>query len=190
MEYAQNIFLERELYDGFNLVLFDLRPEHMKAVYVTNRGDDGKGGRGSLRVLDNDSVTGLSNSTIDDLSWPKIRHGKAQVSEILKDSIDKVDTDKQDKQTITGLMELMRDTSPFNHDILPQRVEDLKQCIFVPRLSGNIKILANESYGTRSTNVLLLRESKLAIAECNYANDNVHNENNADTSIMQFNLSF
>ncbi|PIA14585.1 DUF833-domain-containing protein [Coemansia reversa NRRL 1564] len=190
MEYAKKIFVERELYDGFNLVLFDLQPEHMTAVYVTNRGDDGKGGRGLLRVLNNDSVTGLSNSTIDDISWPKVRHGKVRVSEILNECIDKVNTDKQDKQTITGLMELMRDTSPFNQEILPQQVDDLKECIFVPRLSGNIKILANESYGTRSTNVLLLRESKLTIAECNYANGKVHCETNADTSIMQFNLSF
>ncbi|KAJ2802646.1 hypothetical protein H4R20_003199 [Coemansia guatemalensis] len=189
MEYAKKIFEERELYDGFNLVLFDLLPEQMTAVYVTNRGEDGKGGRGSLRVLEQDSVIGLSNSTIGDLSWPKVCNGKTRFSDILQERAEK-NTDEQDTKTIMKLMEMMRDNSPFDRDALPQKLDDLKQCIFVPRLTGNIRLLESESYGTRSTNVLLLRGSKLTIAECNYPDDKADSCMDAvDTNIMYFNLN-
>ncbi|KAJ2179234.1 Transport and Golgi organization protein 2, partial [Coemansia sp. RSA 532] len=56
IEYAEKVYNERELYDGFNLVLFDLLSEHKTAVYVSNRGQNEDGSRGSMCELDQGQV--------------------------------------------------------------------------------------------------------------------------------------
>ncbi|KAJ2306047.1 hypothetical protein IWW54_004873, partial [Coemansia sp. RSA 2705] len=173
MEYAQRVFEEREQYDGFNLVLFDLSLERKGAVYVTNRGNNEDGSRGSMRVLDQGQHMGLSNSTIDS-PWPKVVRGTSKFSQTLGELHGFVTSDEQDTHTIAALMGMMRDSAPFakSGSCVPQRIEDLAQCIFVPRLDGSISQLAEGCYGTRTTDVLLLRKNQLVIAECNYKEDN------------------
>ncbi|KAJ2557041.1 hypothetical protein EV175_001593, partial [Coemansia sp. RSA 1933] len=84
-DYAQIVYKNRHQYDGFNLMLFDLRPGCKQAVYVTNRNsnmDDTlkadtshPGGPGSIEFLDcGNDIQGLSNSTLSNI-WPKVGHG-------------------------------------------------------------------------------------------------------------------
>ncbi|KAJ2497606.1 hypothetical protein GGH96_004981 [Coemansia sp. RSA 1972] len=129
IEYAEKVYSERELYDGFNLVLFDLHSEHKTAVYVSNRGQNEDGSRGSMCVLDQGQVIGLSNSIIDDL-WPKVSRGCDRFAHTLSGLRSFANDDDQDTHTIAALLDAMRDSSPFSNvddaDV-PQKIEDLAQ---------------------------------------------------------------
>ncbi|KAI8322591.1 hypothetical protein GQ54DRAFT_144474 [Martensiomyces pterosporus] len=113
VEYARRVFEERQKYDGFNLVLFDLRPGRRQAVYVTNRGSEvgPDGTPGSLKVLSAGEVVGLSNSTIDN-PWPKVLKGKRAVTQVLEDTQDgeigDQTSDSADEQLISSLLSIMR----------------------------------------------------------------------------------
>ncbi|KAJ2446045.1 hypothetical protein GGI03_007575, partial [Coemansia sp. RSA 2337] len=82
-DYAQRVFDQRQNYDGFNLVLFDLN----EVVYVTNRGYE----EGTFKVLGGGDVMGLSNATIDDV-WPKVEHGKESFTQVIESSEDEQTT--------------------------------------------------------------------------------------------------
>ncbi|KAJ2851623.1 hypothetical protein IWW36_000946 [Coemansia brasiliensis] len=170
IEYAEKVFQEREMYDGFNLVLFDLAAPQKTAVYITNRGSNQQGGMGHMSVLSQGQTMGLSNSTIDN-PWPKVVYGSEKFKQVLASSNSFNDPDEQDTHVIAKVMDVMCDPSPFNGEngkCIPQSVEELAQCIFVPRVNGSIGQLSDGCYGTRTTDVLLLRSNILVIAECNY----------------------
>ncbi|KAJ1743119.1 hypothetical protein LPJ55_002216 [Coemansia sp. RSA 990] len=170
IEYAEKVFQEREMYDGFNLVLFDLASPQKTAVYVTNRGGHQQGGLGHMSVLSQGQTIGLSNSTIDN-PWPKVVYGADKFKQVMASSSRFNDPDEQDTHVIAQIMDAMCDSSPFgreNGNGVPQNIEDLAQCIFVPRINGSISQLSGGCYGTRTTDVLLLRSNTLVIAECNY----------------------
>ncbi|KAJ1757100.1 hypothetical protein LPJ54_006652, partial [Coemansia sp. RSA 1824] len=160
IEYAERVYDERELYDGFNLVLFDLLSEHKTAVYVSNRGQNEDGSRGSMCELDQGQVIGFF-----------------------------ANNDEQDTHTIAALLDALRDSSPFSNiddaDV-PQKIEDLAQCVFVPRLHGDVSSLGEESYGTRTTNVLLLRNNQLTISECNYKKNGNHSTDRTTSATVLY----
>ncbi|KAJ1728011.1 Transport and Golgi organization protein 2 [Coemansia biformis] len=176
-EYAEKVFQERELYSGFNLVLFDLASEHMESWYVTNRGEGG----GTVRRLDRGKPAGLSNSTIDH-PWAKVDRGLKAFADII------ASRPSPDEHTVAELMWLMRDTGPFSTACPPQRLADLEQCIFVPPTGGPGKGLYHRGYGTRTTHVLLLRECELTIAGCSYSADGAceAGSDGASPSVMRF----
>ncbi|KAJ1998765.1 hypothetical protein GGI04_004858 [Coemansia thaxteri] len=157
-DYAQGVFDERQSYDGFNLVLFDLKAPEV--VYVTNRGAAG----GEIKRIESGCVVGLSNSTIDNESWPKVRLGKAAFAQAMESAAD------GERNVIEALMQVMGDSHPFSTDRrMPQTVEDLAHCIFVPEISGLGGGLAKGLYGTRTTDVILLSDQRLTIAEREYS---------------------
>ncbi|KAJ2455123.1 hypothetical protein EV183_001052 [Coemansia sp. RSA 2336] len=171
VEYAEKVFQEREMYDGFNLVLFDLASPQKTAIYVTNRGNNRQGGMGHIGVLDQGQTMGLSNSTIGNL-WPKVAYGADKFKHALANASSFDDPDEQDTHVIAQIMNAMCDPSPFGGEngsnSVPQNLDDLAQCVFVPRINGSISQLSGGCYGTRTTDVLLLRSNTLVIAECNY----------------------
>ncbi|KAJ1792074.1 hypothetical protein GGH19_002487 [Coemansia sp. RSA 1807] len=188
IEYAEKVYNERELYDGFNLVLFDLLSEHKTAVYVSNRGQNEDGSRGSMCELDQGQVIGLSNSTIDN-PWPKVSRGCDRFAHTLSGLRSFANNDEQDTHTIAALLDALRDSSPFSNvddaDV-PQKIEDLAQCVFVPRLHGDVSSLGEESYGTRTTNVLLLRNNQLTISECNYKKNGNHSTDRTTSATVLY----
>ncbi|KAJ2258840.1 hypothetical protein GGI13_000393 [Coemansia sp. RSA 455] len=143
-DYAQRVFGQRQNYDGFNLVLFDLNV----VVYVTNRGYE----EGTVKVLSGGDVMGLSNATIDDM-WPKVEHGKKAFAQAIESSED-------EQSLIANLIQMMSDPGPFSN-CEPQCLDDLKQCIFVPSLDGIPGFLSGGQYGTRTTDILLLSTHQL-----------------------------
>ncbi|KAJ2895314.1 Transport and Golgi organization protein 2 [Coemansia aciculifera] len=164
-EYAQAVYKERQRYDGFNLVLFDLLDNTV--IYVTNRGF--KDNEGTIqRLTDEDGrVVGLSNSSIDDCAWPKVRYGKEAFARALAETSGSGD----EQELVEALMQVMSDTGPFDQqkDHTPQRLDDLKQCIFVPEINS-IYPLPPGRYGTRTTDVILVKGRRLTVAEREHDN--------------------
>ncbi|KAJ1645342.1 hypothetical protein LPJ64_003045 [Coemansia asiatica] len=161
-EYAQMIYNERHRYDGFSLVLVDMKARPVEIYYVTNRGYvDNKGivkaiGQGK-------SVVGISNSVVDE-PWPKVIRGKREFERILGDAAKK--HGKDDRGLVEELMRLMRDKGcEFP---VPERIDDLKQHMFIPVVDGLGGDIAPGAYGTRSTAVVLLRNNLLTVAEREY----------------------
>ncbi|KAJ2030061.1 hypothetical protein IWW57_001366 [Coemansia sp. S610] len=152
LDYAQSVYEQRHQYNGFNLVLFDL--DKRQVVYVTNRG---YGGEGIVKVLVESGVVGLSNSTIDDRTWPKVEQGKEAFARVLESS-------KGEQSLISNLVQVMSDPGPFATS-LPQCLDDLQQCIYVPELSNISGLPSAGLYGTRTTDVIILTASQLTIAE-------------------------
>ncbi|KAJ2815161.1 hypothetical protein GGI24_006145, partial [Coemansia furcata] len=136
LDYARMVYEQGGDYAGFNLVLFDL--DTNQTVYVANRG---YGGQGTVKVVGG-GVMGLSNATIDDV-WPKVEQGREAFARALEAS------SGDEQSLIENIMQMMRDPSPFSTHV-PQCLDDLKQCIFVPELS-DIQGLPSGKYGTRST---------------------------------------
>ncbi|KAJ2654186.1 hypothetical protein IWW48_006267 [Coemansia sp. RSA 1200] len=183
MDYAKRVYENRHRYDGFNLVLFDLRPGFTQAVYVTNRGNNSDNNcphgseaqmddssPGLIRVLDYNTgdVMGLSNSTLSN-PWPKVSRGIDQLSKLLSDKAAKP-KETDDSMLLDSISQIMHDSSPFSASSPPNKLEDLEQCIFVPWLPKGLRdcdTLGN-SYGTRTTDILLLRQNSLIVSECNY----------------------
>ncbi|KAJ2744136.1 Transport and Golgi organization protein 2 [Coemansia sp. BCRC 34301] len=167
-DYAQSVYGERHHYDGFNLVLFDLLGSSRDVVYVTNRG---YGGEGTIRRLESSgAVAGLSNSTVDDCSWPKVREGR----EAFARALDAVDEGDDEQSLVERLMQVMSDTGPFCGGTLPQCLDDLKRCIFVPEVPGipGYQCMTGQ-YGTRTTDVVLLRGHSLTVAEREHSADEI-----------------
>ncbi|KAJ1945154.1 hypothetical protein FBU59_002393 [Linderina macrospora] len=171
-EYAEAIFNERQRYDGFNLVLMDLVPGRRQAVYVTNRGAVGHDGQpGTIANVGDGGVAGLSNSTIDN-PWPKVVKGRQQFEDRLKAH----GIEAGDEGLVNALMDMMSNTAPFTPDNQPTEITDLMRCVFVPKVNGlrwtgvdNATVLvSHDGYGTRTTDILLLRKNKLTIAERNH----------------------
>ncbi|KAJ1889580.1 hypothetical protein LPJ66_007959 [Kickxella alabastrina] len=157
-EYAQLIYEERANYDGFNLVLFDFAERPVRAVYVSNRSDQ------AVKDLEPGVVYGLSNSLLDN-PWPKVTRGQQMFAEALR-------VGGSDDGVIARLMSVMRDEGDLQEGSLPHKIEDLKDRIFVPKVDdGLCGSMASGDYGTRTTDVLLLRGDVLTVAERNYSVD-------------------
>ncbi|KAI9504891.1 hypothetical protein GGI25_001692 [Coemansia spiralis] len=172
MDYAQMVYKNRHKYDGFNLVLLDLRPGHTQAIYVTNRDPktsssvnvDMPEQGGLIKVLDTTGIAqGLSNSTILD-PWPKVLRGIDSFGHALESA--NLDSEKD---TLDAIAPVMKDSSPYSSSRLPQRLKDLEECIFVPQLEKPLSANSEPGiYGTRTTDILLLRGNRLTIAEYNH----------------------
>ncbi|KAJ1758991.1 hypothetical protein IW137_001965, partial [Coemansia sp. RSA 1287] len=138
--------------------------------------------------LDQGQVIGLSNSTIDN-PWPKVSRGCDRFAHTLSGLRSFANNDEQDTHTIAALLDALRDSSPFSNvddaDV-PQKIEDLAQCVFVPRLHGDVSSLGEESYGTRTTNVLLLRNNQLTISECNYKKNGNHSTDRTTSATVLY----
>ncbi|KAJ2366080.1 Transport and Golgi organization protein 2 [Coemansia sp. RSA 2607] len=150
-QYAEAVHEEREMYDGFNFVAFDMDAKKSRAFYVSNRGAQ----EGAREVV---GLQGLSNSTIDE-PWPKVVRGKQTVADVLANEAETLDADA----LAYRLMDVMRDAETA--EAQPQRIDDLKRCIFVPPVDGLGGDIAPGAYGTRSTTVVLLRDGHLTVGE-------------------------
>ncbi|KAJ2158933.1 hypothetical protein GGF46_003405 [Coemansia sp. RSA 552] len=171
-EYAQRIYDEREMYDGFNLVVFDLASTPKTAVYVTNRGTGPDGQPGSVQILvGQGQVMGLTNWSINE-PWPKVIKGVARFEQVLETTLQSTCTGTaQDTKLVNALIDVMKTAEPYSNTRKPSHIDDLTHCVFVPRLEGQVKEFGRKRFGTRSTTVLLLRGSHLTMAEVDYNND-------------------
>ncbi|KAJ2774997.1 Transport and Golgi organization protein 2 [Coemansia nantahalensis] len=167
-EYASAVFAERAQYSGFNLVLFDLAADG-EVWYVTNRGSSG----GAVRCLPRARPAGLSNSTID-RPWAKVDRGLQAFAAATAGG------PPVSAHTVDALMRLMADTGPFSAERPPRQPSDLDHCIFVPRTRDPAKGLQSSAFGTRSTEVLLLRGRELTIVE------QCHDADGADPKTIRF----
>lgn len=156
-DYGQQIQLQQ--YDGFNLVLFD-NTHQEGPVYVTNRPQMGS----KVERLANSGTVGLSNSTVNDMSWPKVQRGIGEFDGILADN-------PNEDELIRRLMAMMAQCTSKQ----PETLDDLKQSLFVPKIDSLDQLPSSAGpYGTRST-TLILRKSNNAftVAERNYPSDHI-----------------
>jgi uncharacterized protein with NRDE domain len=130
--YVGEISEKGKEYGGFNLFVGD----DSTLWYATNRG----GGAEPVEP----GVHGLSNHLLD-TPWPKVSKGKSELDRICSGS---------ERDLVHDLFGLLADTTPAGDDALPdtgvglERERDLSP-IFIE----------GEEYGTRSSTVLLVRES-------------------------------
>ncbi|ORY03614.1 DUF833-domain-containing protein [Basidiobolus meristosporus CBS 931.73] len=142
-------------YDGFNLVAFDFKSKDEEAYYYSNRGES------ELRQLNRGEIYGLSNSVLS-VEWPKVRKGKPIFEETLSKEL-------SEEALIEELLCMLRDTSPFQDSSELTKLEDLAQCICIPKI-GILGKGAN-AYATRtSTIVLLSHDNELVFVEREWYN--------------------
>lgn len=115
-------------YDGFNLLYGTIENLH----YFTNRG----GSSGPV----SSGLHGISNHLLD-TRWPKLTVGRSRLKDLLQ--YNRIDPEK--------IFEALSDSTPFAYRVLPDtgigpERERLLSPIFI----------TDESYGTRSTTVLLV----------------------------------
>jgi uncharacterized protein with NRDE domain len=122
-------------YDGFNVLVGTPR----QAYYFSNR-------NGPLRSVP-PGVHGLSNAQLND-PWPKVERGTARMEIVLDD---KADDDKIDPERLLAVLD---DREPAPDDALPDTGVGLEteRMLSSPFIDG-------ESYGTRSSTVLLMHRS-------------------------------
>ncbi|KAJ2726632.1 hypothetical protein GGI07_000355 [Coemansia sp. Benny D115] len=168
-EYAHSVYADRRHYDGFNLVLFDLSTKPVNAVYLTNRGN---GDAGELRRVEDKRVVGLSNSTLGN-PWPKVERGREAFLKALEAGAD-ADADTDGAEALAArLWSVMQDAGGVccEGQGVPQTVDDLKEHVFIPTVDGLGGTIAPGEYGTRTTDVIMLRNGVLTVAERNYRPD-------------------
>lgn len=119
---------DRQLYDGFNL----LYGTSDKLHYFTNRG----GSSGPILP----GIHGLSNHLLD-TRWPKVSTARSRLKNILQQK--NVDQEQ--------IFEALSDPAPFANELLPDTGVGPER----ERLLSPI-FIADESYGTRSTTILLI----------------------------------
>lgn len=142
MDFAEEVAKEVDQYNGFNLILTDLRSKTM--VYVTNRAKE-----------DNKFVTEVStgihvltNASLDS-PWPKAQRLGNNFKELL-------DTYGEEELPVKEMVEkLMKNTEKDDESLLPH--------IFPPEREYNLSSIFVDTntplgrYGTRSTSTLLAK---------------------------------
>jgi uncharacterized protein with NRDE domain len=132
--YLAGLASEQNLYNGFNLLLFE--QEH--AWFMSNRGhlDDQQ----SLFTKLNGGVFGLSNASLD-TSWPKLTRTREAVKNTLLSST---------SPSVDALFDIFADQTRAPDDALPKTGLSLEkeQALSSP-------FIVDPVYGTRSTSILL-----------------------------------
>jgi uncharacterized protein with NRDE domain len=131
-EYLHRVESDAAQYNGFNLLVGDLR----RLCYFSNR-------EGAPRVLP-PGVYGLSNHLLD-TAWPKVVSGKSALQALVRE---------RESELVQALLELLADRSRPPDDLLPatgigEAWERLLSAAFV----------ASPAYGTRSSTVVLIGRS-------------------------------
>jgi uncharacterized protein with NRDE domain len=134
-EYLQQVDREGALYNGFNL----LAATPHQLGYFSNR-------EGVARLL-TPGVYGLSNHLLD-TAWPKVASGKTALEALVREG---------EPELIDALLELLSDSTRASDHLLPrtgidERWERLLSSAFI----------ASETYGTRSSTVVLVRGDRRA----------------------------
>lgn len=136
--YLQEIALNGNLYDGFNLIAGDLDA----LSYYSNR-------EGRVRQLE-PGIYAMSNHVLD-TPWPKVSAAKSRLNELL--SMTDLSSD--------ALFELLRDETRAADETLPDTGFGLE----VERMLSPI-FIKSEAYGTRSSSVMLIDgENKVSFTE-------------------------
>lgn len=138
-DYLHALTTEAEHYNGFNLLVGDRFSLH----YYSNRDDQ------SPRRL-KPGLYGLSNALLD-TPWPKVERGRHGLAAIL---------DSPDGPRPEALLELLADRSPPPDDELPDTGVGLAR----ERLLAPL-FIAGETYGTRSSSVLLIDDEQAELIE-------------------------
>ena len=98
--YLERVEGEMADFAGFNLLLGEMRGEEMCMGYATNREGDAL----RPRILDNEGVKGVSNSTLAserESEWPKVRSGCAAFDSAVKSA-------QGDEQLVESLWDVLR----------------------------------------------------------------------------------
>ncbi|MEB2784631.1 NRDE family protein [Algoriphagus persicinus] len=132
-DYLREIEQNKELYDGFNLLVSDGN----RLLYYSNFGE-------SVREIQ-PGIYGLSNGLIDD-PWPKSQLAKLQLEQLLTQSFDE-----------DNLLEILKSTETADLELLPLTgmVPEMERA-----LSSQL-IRINGNYGTVSSTALLQHKSGL-----------------------------
>lgn len=133
-EKTPGIFLEKlekskNLYDGYNLILGD----QGTLYYSSNRDGDHR--------LVGPGIYGLSNHLLD-TPWPKVLRARALLGAILAEG---------PEPSTEKLLDMLKDRQRAPDELLPETGAGLKWERFLSSI-----FIAGESYGTRSSTVLLI----------------------------------
>lgn len=148
-DYMQKVVKNRKLYPGYNLLVGDTN----ELYYYSNIEDK------LLRV--EPGIYGLSNKLLN-TDWPKVKHGKERLSKIMCEN---------NETMVDQLMASLQNTDPAPDEILPNTGVSLEwERILSPMF------IKSESYGTRSSTVLLMTDEEVYYNERVYSKEGINDQ--------------
>ncbi|MBV1907309.1 MAG: NRDE family protein [Pseudomonadales bacterium] len=155
--YAES--LQRDLYKGFNLLIYD-----GKALFYTSNGMQADRQGGPLHELA-PGYYGLSNSTLDS-EWPKVQEGKQRLKQLIEtQSLSQLGSTHQRHKELVAIMQPELPT-PGSH-VDAGTVYRTGSCF-----------IRGQEYGTRASTSLLIEDSSTSFYEQNYKAGGLHSDNN------------
>jgi uncharacterized protein with NRDE domain len=145
-EYMQHLGAHNHLYPGYNLLAGDGN----ELYYYSNVGQ-------KLEKLE-PGIYGVSNHLLNG-SWPKVEKGKAGLARIIIEKTDRIPE---------ALFALLQNADPASDEVLPSTGVSLEW----ERLLSPL-FIKSEHYGTRSSTVMLMTETKLHYLERVFSNNNI-----------------
>lgn len=148
-DYMQKVVENRKLYSGYNLLVGDTN----ELYYYSNIEDK------LLRV--EPGIYGLSNKLLN-TDWPKVKRGKERLSKIMCEN---------NETMVDQLMAYLQNTDPAPDEILPNTGVSLEwERILSPMF------IKSESYGTRSSTVLLMTDEEVYYNERVYSEEGINDQ--------------
>lgn len=148
-DYMQKVVENRKLYSGYNLLVGDTN----ELYYYSNIEDK------LLRV--EPGIYGLSNKLLN-TDWPKVKRGKERLSKIMCEN---------NETMVDQLMACLQNTDPAPDEILPNTGVSLEwERILSPMF------IKSESYGTRSSTVLLMTDEEVYYNERVYSKEGINDQ--------------
>ncbi|KAK3740811.1 hypothetical protein RRG08_042796 [Elysia crispata] len=154
-EYAASMLKERNDYNGFNLLLFDLGKQEdcltAKPVYLTNAADYHS--CVSMRTLPSNTFFGVSNSPLE-YPFQKVIKGKERFGHVLS----QYPTTDLKEHLVRDLMELMADRTSLLPDPVMEKAASLRGVnpAYASCRSAINTYSPNERYGSRTTTIILV----------------------------------
>ncbi len=155
VDYLETLAKKKDEYPGFNL-LVGTSEELYYFSNVTNRYSKVEQG-----------LYGLSNHLLN-TDWPKVRQGKEMLSKIIMDQqhvTSKTEATKKEEELIERLLHMLQNCDIAPDDQLPNTGISLE----MERMLSPI-FIKSENYGTRSSSILLVKESEMIFHERVYSN--------------------
>jgi uncharacterized protein with NRDE domain len=148
-EYMQKLAETNDQYPGYNLLTGDANDLY----YYSNIGRE-------LTTIE-PGVYGVSNHLLN-TDWPKVQKGKAGMSKIISENQEDL-TEK--------LLTLLQNADPAPDELLPNTGVPLE----LERILSPL-FIKSSNYGTRSSTVLLISDSKIQLTERVFRNDTINDQ--------------
>jgi uncharacterized protein with NRDE domain len=148
-QYLLEIAQKRHLYPGYNLLAGDAN----ELYYYSNIED-------KVQKLES-GIYGVSNHLLDS-EWPKVKRGKEELSRIISGS---------NESLTERILIFMQEAETASDEILPNTGVSIE----LERMLSPI-FIKSESYGTRSSSVVLMTNEEIIFRERVYAREGINDQ--------------